>query len=528
MGDLRSAGDAVVMTGGMEEILAATAVRLASHTAVVEPGRGAVTYEELDQLACGLRDWLASVGVQAADRVGFFLPKSVDAIATLCGILKVGAAYVPVDPLAPPSRNAYIFNNCAVAAVVVHESFVDGLRNELAALGTVPPLLIVPAGMVGSGLRTALAAADGVPTVATHTARSQDLAYILYTSGSTGKPKGVMLTHENGLSFLQWCSETFAPTPDDRMSSHAPLHFDLSILDVHLAIKHGATLVLVDEKTGKDAARLAPLIAEERITLWYSAPSILAMLVQYGKMENFDYSALRQVLFAGEVFPVKHLMALKQRLPGRRYCNLYGPTETNVCTWYDVPPEIDDARTKPYPIGRCCSHLQCRVIDGEGNQVTGSAEGELVVRGPGVTSGYWNLPEQNARAFHVDAAGENWYRTGDIVVENGDGDYEYLGRRDRMIKKRGYRIELGEIEACLCQHAAVREAAAVAVEDPEFGVRVKAFIGTGEAKAPSIVALKLFCSERLPPYMIPDLFGFQPALPRTSTDKIDYQRLKGC
>ncbi|MGD2063368.1 MAG: amino acid adenylation domain-containing protein [Nitrospirota bacterium] len=515
------------MTAGMQELLAATAARFGSNTAVVEPGRGSVTYEELDRLASGLRDWLASVGVQPGDRVGFFLPKSVDSIATICGILKVGAAYVPVDPLAPPSRNAYIFNDCAVAAVIVHESFVEGLRSELAALGSAPPMLLVAAGVAGGGLRAALTAAGGVPPAATHAARPEDLAYILYTSGSTGKPKGVLLTHENGLSFLQWCSETFAPTPDDRMSSHAPLHFDLSILDVHLAIKHGATLVLVDEKTGKDAARLAPWIAEQRISIWYSAPSILAMLVQYGKMDQFDYSALKQILFAGEVFPIKHLMALKKQLPGRRYCNLYGPTETNVCTWYEVPSEVDETRTKPYPIGRCCSHLQCMVIDSEGEVVTGAVEGELVVRGPGVTSGYWNLPEQNARAFHVDADGKKWYRTGDIVVENTDGDYEYLGRRDRMIKKRGYRIELGEIETCLCQHAEVREAAAVAVDDPELGVRVKAFIGTGDAKAPSMVALKLFCSERLPPYMIPDLFGFQPALPRTSTDKIDYQRLKG-
>jgi amino acid adenylation domain-containing protein len=510
----------------MQELLAATAGHSASSTAVVEPGRGAITYAVLDELACGLRDWLASVGVRPGNRVGLFLPKSVDSIATIYGILKVGAAYVPVDPLAPSSRNAYIFNDCAVSAVVVHESFADGLRKELATLDCAPPLLVIPAGIAGGGLRDALAACGKPPAVPTHTSQPHDLAYILYTSGSTGRPKGVMLTHENGLSFLSWCSESFAPTPDDRMSSHAPLHFDLSILDIHLAIKHGATLVLVDEKAGKDATRLAPLISQERITLWYSAPSILAMLVQYGDMERYDYSALRQILFAGEVFPVKHLTALRKMLPRVRYCNLYGPTETNVCTWYELPAEIDATLSKPSPIGRCCSHLHCMVIDEAGNTLTGRSEGELVVRGPGVTSGYWNLPEQNARAFHVDAAGNKWYKTGDIVIEDANGDYDFLGRRDRMIKKRGYRIELGEIESCLCQHPGIREAAAVAVEDPEFGVRVKTFVGTGNTEHPSIVALKVFCSERLPPYMIPDLFAFQPALPRTSTDKIDYQRLK--
>jgi non-ribosomal peptide synthetase component F len=150
-----------------------------------------------------------------------------------------------------------------------------------------------------------------------------DLAYILYTSGSTGKPKGVMLSHENAVSFVDWCSESFAPTAADRFSSHAPFHFDLSILDIHVCLKHGATLVLIGEDIGKDAPRLAQLIADERISIWYSAPSILALLAQFGGLAKHDYSSLRQVLFAGEVFAVKHLRAL---------CELWPSHATSIST----------------------------------------------------------------------------------------------------------------------------------------------------------------------------------------------------
>ena len=139
--------------------------------------------------------------------------------------------------------------------------------------------------------------------------------------------------------------------------------------------------------------------------------------------------------------------------------------------------------------------------------------------------GYWNLPEQSARAF-CEADGARWYRTGDIVVEPPDGNYIYVGRRDRMVKRRGYRVELGEIEAGLYRHAAIKEAAVIALSDPEAGVRIRAFLSCQEGKRPSIIEMKRFCMDVLPPYMIPDVFSFKDSLPKTSTDKIDYQRLK--
>jgi acyl-CoA synthetase (AMP-forming)/AMP-acid ligase II len=165
-------------------------------------------------------------------------------------------------------------------------------------------------------------------------------------------------------------------------------------------------------------------------------------------------------------------------------------------------------------------------VDPEGHVIRAGDEGELCVSGRGVMQGYWGLPEQTTRGFLTDAAGVRWYKTGDIVVEGPDRNYTYLGRRDRMVKRRGYRVELGEIEAALYQHSAIKEAAVIALPDEEAGVRITAFLSCREPMRPSLIELKRFCSERLPLYMIPDTFSWQPTLPKTSTDKTDYQRLK--
>jgi len=232
------------------------------------------------------------------------------------------------------------------------------------------------------------------------------------------------------------------------------------------------------------------------------------------------------VLFAGEIFPVKHLRALKKLWPSPRYFNLYGPTETNVCTYHEIPTEIPEHQTKPFPIGTTCSHLQSKVVDEQGREGPLGQEGELCIAGPGVMQGYWNLPEKTASAFFENDDGRRWYRTGDIVTQAPDRSFIIIGRRDRMVKKRGYRIELGEIETALYRHPSVKEAAAVALYDEENGVRIKAFLSCLDQKRPSIIELKRFCSENLPPYMVPDFFCFEEILPKTSTDKVDYQRLK--
>jgi amino acid adenylation domain-containing protein len=446
------------------------------------------------------------------------------------GILKTGAAYVPVDAPAPAERNAFILGNCKAAAVVLERRFEPALREELDRLGAaVPPLLLLDPPLLGGALKAALAQLereDAAPATATVRPPPDALAYILYTSGSTGRPKGVMLSHRNAVSFLAWCTEAFHPVPEDRFSSHAPFHFDLSILDVHLPLQHGATLVLVSADAGKDPARVARILEDQRLTVWYSAPSILGLLAQLPDLQERDLSGLRLVLFAGEVFPVKHLRVLKERLPGPAYYNLYGPTETNVCTFHRIPETIPPERSQPYPIGRDCSNVTTAAFDPQGARVPSGEEGELCVTGDGVMLGYWNLPEQTERAFRTDAQGVRWYRTGDVVVASEEGDYLFLGRKDRMVKRRGYRVELGEIEACLYRHPSVKEAAVLAFADEDAGVRVKAFLACHGGGRLSLVKLKGFCAKHLPLYMVPDAFEFREELPRTSTDKVDYQKLK--
>jgi len=500
------------------------------HTAIEEDERETITFHDLATLSNLLRDRLCQMGVCPGDRVGIYMRKSIDAVASIFGVLKTGSAYVPVDPGAPAARNAYILNDCSVRAVLVEKCFEERLRAEIGRGDETPHFLVLEETDGGLSLRQTLASLqekDPAPAAETEIVSPDDLAYILYTSGSTGKPKGVMLSHQNAVSFIDWCSDVFDPHEKERFSSHAPFHFDLSILDIYVPIKHGATLVLIGTEIGKDPTRLAALIAEKRVTSWYSTPSILSLLAQYGKLQQHDYSALRTVLFAGEVFPIKHLRALQSLLPRPRYFNLYGPTETNVCTYYEIPVNIPEERTQPYPIGKVCSHFQAMAVDEQGQEISAGQEGELCISGSGVMQGYWNLPERTARAFLIDSAGERWYKTGDIVVREADGNYIYVGRRDRMVKKRGYRIELGEIEAGLYRHPAVKEAAVIALSDDENGVQVKAFLSCKENEnRPSLIELKRFCAENLPLYMVPDLFAFRDVLPKTSTAKIDYQKLK--
>jgi amino acid adenylation domain-containing protein len=515
--------------GGLAALLDASARARPRCEAVSEPGGRRVTYAELAELSDRLRDRFWQLGVRPGDRVGVRLHKSIDSVATIFGALKAGAAYVPVDADSPASRAAFILNDCGVKVVVTEQALESALTGELSQLGSSPRVLALDTRGPEIGLRALLDAEQGrdaAPSVQPVLPQADDIAYILYTSGSTGKPKGVVLSQGNAKSFVDWCSTTFQPVPDDTFSSHAPFHFDLSILDVFVSLKHGARLVLFGEELGKEPVRLAATVSSERISIWYSTPSILNLLTHYGRLERHDYSPLRIVLFAGEVFPVPQFRALRQVWRQPRYFNLYGPTETNVCTCYEVPTDGSWEGAATFPIGTMCEPNRGMVVDEGGAAVAPGQPGELVVCGPNVMIGYWNLPELNDRAFLIDADGKRWYRTGDIVTVDPAGQYSYVGRRDRMVKRRGYRVELGEIEAALLRHPDIREAAVVSVPNVETGVRIAAFVTCRNARALSVIDLKRVSSQNLPPYMIPDVFTVLGALPRTSTDKVDLQALR--
>jgi amino acid adenylation domain-containing protein len=511
------------MTDRLHHLLESSAARYPDSTALLEADGGAVTFAGLEAQATFIARRLVEAGVRPGDRVGLYAPKSIPLAAALFGVLKAGAAYVPVDPGSPVARAAYIFRDCAVRCIVTDPALLAKLR-ETEGNDTCREVAVIdPPGGQGEWLRLAqgLGRAGGSPENAI-----ADLAYILYTSGSTGQPKGVMHRHASALSFINWCSTVLAPQPEDRFSSHAPFHFDLSILDVFVPVKHGASVVLIDDQLGKQPAALAEMIAATGISIWYSTPSILRLLVEFGKLAQHDYPRLRVVCFAGEVFPVKHFEALVRCWPQPRYLNLYGPTETNVCTYYEAKSEDRDGRATPLPIGYVCSGDKARVVGVEDAAVGPGAQGELLISGGSVMAGYWNLPERNAEAFLIDEHGTPWYRTGDIVIEAADGCFTFVGRRDRMVKRRSYRVELGEVEAALHRHPAIREAAVIATPDEQNGVLITAFLSWDGPTRPSLIELKKFSSEQLPIYMVPDRFRVLPQLPKTSTDKIDYQRLK--
>lgn len=488
-----------------------TAADFPDRIAIVDPARSReVSYGRLDRLADALAADLTRLDVAAHHRVGIYAPKSIPTVAAIVATLKTGGAYVPVDTTAPASRGAEILSDCGVSAVIAERALVEALQ---AACGTELELSesAVAAELVELGCDLVLLTGEGGEPSAI-----ADLAYVLYTSGSTGKPKGVMHTHSSARSFLDWCVEVFDPTPKDRFSSHAPFHFDLSILDLFVPFRRGATIILIGEEDGKNPLSLAPLISQQGISVWYSTPSVLRLLIEHGGLEQHDFANLRLVLFAGEVFPPGQLRRLQRVWPNRQYFNLYGPTETNVCTYYEVLGEIPPDRVDPYPIGKPITGDRTFVL-----------KGELLVHGGTVMAGYWKRPELDAAAFHIDDKKRKWYRTGDIVKENEDGDYVFLGRRDRMIKRRGYRVELGEIETVLYRHPHVREVAVTSFPDTTEGPHVRAFVSWSGAGPGSTIALKRFCAERLPLYMIPDSFMFLEQLPKTSTDKIDYVGLRG-
>jgi acyl-coenzyme A synthetase/AMP-(fatty) acid ligase len=306
------------------------------------------------------------------------------------------------------------------------------------------------------------------------------------------------------------------------LSSHAPLHFDLSILDIFAAAGAAAKVCLVPPDAAMFPARLCEWIRERAITVWYSVPSALAMMVRYGDVSADALASLRLVLFAGEVFPNRHLAELMAVVPRARFFNLYGPTETNVCTYHEVrePPPADGPTV---PIGRACENTRCIVVGESGEPVEEmGAEGELVVTGSIVAQGYWGDEERTAERFTAPYT----YRTGDIV-ELLDGSpipaYRFVGRRDHLVKSRGYRIELGEIEAALHSHPAVAECVAVAVPDDLVGNRIAAFCTLeGEAGERDLAQA---CRQRVPAYMVPERIILRDSLPRTPNDKYDRPEL---
>ena len=521
----------------LPHLLEASARRSPDKVAV-SSGEHSLTYSALDILSDQLAEIIRARGISGGERVGIFLPLSLASVVSVFAIQKADACYVPLDPSAPAKRLAYIIRDSKIRILLTNSVksaeiatiFPDDCPLETIVLvdcdmpsdhAEIPKSLPIKVTCVEWSDVIARPAKSmlEVPTIET------DTAYILYTSGSTGTPKGVMISHRNSLTFVAWAAEYVGLKPEDRVACHAPLHFDLSTFSIFSSCLAGATIVLIPEKTSVFPAQLTKLIEREQITVWYSVPSVLILLVLYGNLPGHDLSCLRTVIFAGEVFPVKYLQKLMAMLPNARFLNWYGPTETNVCTSFEVP-HLNTDHNNPIPIGKACANTEVFALNSEGKRISSPGEtGELYVRGPSLMRGYLGDPEKTSRVFLPDTFNQRpndfVYRTGDIVTLDSDGNYLYLGRNDGMIKTRGYRVETGEIEAVLYGHPAVREAVVNGVPDEVFGNRLRAVVSPIEGAKVNKEELISFCRQRLPQYMIPDIIEFRDVLPKTSTGKID-------
>jgi clorobiocin biosynthesis protein CloN4 len=482
----------------LHELVINSAAQFPDRLAVAGPD-SALRYGEMDALADRLAHRLRDLGVRAGDRVLIWADKSATVVAAMQAVLRLGAAYVPQSASIPASRVAVVARDCAAGAVCTAGDRFGELATELSR--------DMPFLDLGAPLR------DG-PTVppVNEPVQPHDLAYILYTSGSTGTPKGVCISHLNGRAFVDWAAGMLDAGPEDRFANHAPLTFDLSVLDLYAAFSVGASVHLIPSELGYAPVHLVDLLHQERITVWYSVPSALILMMRGGGLlDRPAPAALRAVLFAGEPFPIAPLRQLAT-WTNARLMNLYGPTETNVCTAHTVEPD-DLRRECPVPIGTAVCGDKVWAVTGDGRVAGPGDEGQLLVDGPTVMLGYWGFEPHHGA-----------YRTGDVVRVRADGSYEYVGRRDDMVKVRGHRIELGDVEAALASHAEVDECAAVVVGEG-IEARLIAFVVPKPGCGPGVLSLKRHSAQRLPRHLVADEFRLVEVLPRTRNGKVDRRTL---
>lgn len=506
------------------ELIVAGASRVDPAKPAVAYGNDNLSYEQLLSGAKGVAATLAAAGVKRGDRVALWMDKTPRCVQVLLGVMWCGAAYVPLDPRAPWKRSRSVLLDCGVAALVVDSPRFANLEELLSEIslriliadGAAPQLGDIPTVLLDDALTT--------PERPLPTAGLDDLAYILYTSGSTGTPKGVAHTHRSALGFTRWVQERFEIVPDDIFSSHAPFHFDLSISDLYASLGSGATVRLISTTAAMLAPYLVKSVAVWGITVWYSTPSILISMMEVGELEAKGFGDVRLLFFAGEVFPTPQLLRLRRALPRVRLYNLFGPTETNVCTYYEVPAEDQLNPAVPIPIGKGCENLDTFVIDDDGREVSAvGGEGILWAKGDNIMLEYWKNPSRTAEVLYADPRGfaGRACRTGDRVRLRADGNYDFLGRTDHMIKTRGYRVELGELESTLASHPSVLEAIAVPVPDEKIGNRLLATVVLRAGQKVESKALQAHCGEHLPLYMMPEQIEIRTSLPQTSTGKAD-------
>jgi amino acid adenylation domain-containing protein/non-ribosomal peptide synthase protein (TIGR01720 family) len=470
------------------------------HAHAVAFGEDVLTYAELDKRANRLAHHLRSLGVGPESRVGLCLERSLDVPVAMLGILKAGGAFVPLDPTYPPVRLAFILEDAGIPILVTQEKLADELPTsaQLVCLDTEAQAL---------ALQPDSAPASG--------ATEDTLAYVIYTSGSTGKPKGTLLVHRGLCNTALAAVTAHRFRPDSRVLQFASPGFDASVCEVFSTLLAGACLVLAPREELLPDLPLRGLLEKQAVTAATLTPSVLAQLSEEGLPK------LETLISAGEALPPA---VARRWTKGRTLLNAYGPTEVTICASISGPVEPE----RP-TIGRPFPNVELYVLDGLLQPVPVGAPGELYVGGVGLARGYLGRPELTAERFiphpFSTEPGARLYRTGDRVRYLPDGQVEFLGRADEQVKLRGFRIEPGEVEAALARHPAVREATALVREDLPGQPRLVAYVVPAEGQTLDAAGLRAALKEHLPEYMVPAAFVTLPALPLTSSGKVDRKAL---
>lgn len=484
----------------ISEILA-NCIQYQSKDAYVSSDGGRCSYTTLLQYWEDLKCFLLDIKFNSQKRIGILINSKEKGLQCIGGILLSNNVYVPLDFDAPLHRNIHIIQDNMLHGLFIESHTYDDYKSNL------PDHKVSPLEDFIFLTFESTNTPNFIPI---------NLAYILNTSGSTGRPKGVMISHLNALTFINWASSHFEFRSTDKFTSIAPFHFDLSIFDIYVCLHHGASVLLLEPSDIKNPLLLAKLISDSGITVLYATPTVLMLLLRYGKLHKYDYSNLRYVFFAGEVFPIQPLKQLKAAWSHVEFYNWYGPTETNVCTFYKIPSIAENQET-PFPIGESCIS----------NTTFVAPDGELLVSGDGVAAGYWNNDSKNQSSFIEDEDNVRWYKTGDLVSIDNSGNYVYRGRKDRMIKRRGYRIELDELEHLVRGLSEIQDSAVLSTINDKNELCIICFFTSKEGNAIKLSASEIrdYLLGVIPAYMLPDSYIHLDLLPKTSTHKTDYQAL---
>lgn len=513
----------------LNDAITHAAARDADHPAVRMQGTD-LSYADLERRSNSVAHLLHDRGVRRGDRVGLFAHKSVESLVALHGIMRAGAAYVPINPDAPAAYAGQIVADCEINHLIVGPTTqvtASALAREF-GLAWLIGVTDNPDDAVQTVTWDEVWTYPEVPIPGLQI-DGDDLAYVVFTSGSTGRPKGIMHSHRTGLAYAEVAAATFGFRTDDRITNHAPLNFDLSTLELFAGAVAGGTVVIVPEGHARLPASFSQLLQDEMVTVINAVPFALVQLLHRGALDDRDLSAVRWVLFGGEVFPTRDLRALMSRLPLARFGNVYGPAETNGCTYY-VVPELPPESTDPIPIGALYDGMEAIVVDTEDREVARGQTGELLVNSPTRMLGYWRQPELTQRSTYLRDRGDGgvdvFHRTGDLVHEGDAGLFHLTGRRDRLIKTRGHRVELDEVETVLQSHEAVEQAVVYAVPDGDGSQRIEASVilrpeAEDSRTAPTGTDLKRHAQRLLPRYAVPGTIEVTESVPRTSTGKPD-------